>query len=204
MAAGLVFTGGVLTGRGLAGSPAVEAAPAPPAPTVTVTADPPATPAAVRPVPPAAGPPAPPTRLVVPKLDIKAPVVDIDLSSDAVLEPPSDPDLVGWWTGSAEPGATQGRVVVTGHTVSTGGGALDLLPELEPGDKVVLVTATGRHRYRVTDSLFASYRDVAEHAQDIFGQTETSPAGARLILVTCTGFNGRFYAGNSIVVARPL
>jgi hypothetical protein len=198
--AALVFTGGVLTGRGLAEQPPATAAPAPPVETVTVTPTPEPAPApAPRPVAPSS-----PTKLVVPALAVKAPVVDIDLSTDAVLEPPPDPDLVGWWTGSAEPGDTVGRVVVTGHTVSTGGGALDLLPDLAKGDKVVLVTETGRHRYRVTDNLFATYREVAEHAQDIFGQTEESPDGARLILVTCTGFNGDFYEGNSIVVAEPV
>lgn len=198
LATAAVFTGGLLTGRELAESPTVASEPPPAAPTVTVTAEP-----SEEPEPEAPAEPSAPTRLVVPSLDVKAPVVDIDLSPDAVLEPPADPDLVGWWTGSAEPGATQGRVVVTGHTVSTGGGALDLLPDLDAGDKVVLVTDTGRHQYRVTDNLVVPYDEVAENAQAIFGQTETSPDGARLILVTCTDFNGSFYESNSIVVASP-
>ena len=56
----------------------------------------------------------------------------------------------------------------------------------------------------MTDNLVVAYAEVAEHAQDIFGQTEKSPDGARLILVTCTDFNGSFYESNSIVVAEPM
>ncbi|WP_139977589.1 class F sortase [Nocardioides litoris] len=190
----LVFAGGFLLGqRWDARTPGAAAEP--PAPTVTVTAEP----------EPDAAPPAPaaPTRLVIRSLGIEAPVIGVRLRSDAVLEPPPDPDVVGWWDGSAQPGATTGRVVITGHTVSNGDGALDRLPELDSG-RIVLVTETGRHRYRVTDNLVASYEQVAERARDIFGQTEESPDGARLILVTCTDFNGRFYESNQIVVAEPV
>ena len=99
----LVFTGGVLTGQTLsAPQPAREVAAAPPVETVTVTPTP--TPTATDPTtapsdPIAAPEPTAPVKLVVPSLAVKAPVVDIDLSSDAVLEPPVDPSLVGWWTG---------------------------------------------------------------------------------------------------------
>ncbi|MEO9322999.1 class F sortase [Nocardioides sp. C4-1] len=192
----LVFTGGVLVGQRWDDAPSVAAPPAPPAPTVTVTAGP--DPVRAEPVTPSA-----PTRLIVPSLGIEAPVIEIALRSDAVLEPPADPAVVGWWDGSAEPGDTTGRVVLTGHTVSNGDGALDPLPGLE-GGRIVLVTETGRHRYRVTDNIVASYETVAERARDIFGQTEESPDGARLIVVTCTDFNGQFYESNAIVVAEPV
>ncbi|MFB9312425.1 class F sortase [Nocardioides plantarum] len=148
--------------------------------------------------------PAPPTRLIVRSLAIDAPVVDIDLGTDAVLEPPSDPDLVGYWTGSAKVGATRGRTVITGHTVQRGDGALDRLPRIKRGATVTLADRTGTHRYRVTDNLYVTYKDVAKRAQEIFGQTTKAPEGAPLVLVTCTEFNGRFYEGNSIVVAEPV
>jgi sortase (surface protein transpeptidase) len=173
---------------------AAPSAPSTPTATVTVTAGA----EVAEPVEPSA-----PTRLLVPSLGIEAPVIDIALRSDAVLVPPADPAVVGWWDGSAEPGDTTGRVVLTGHTVSNGDGALDPLPGLK-GGRIVLVTETGRHRYRVTDNIVASYETVAERARDIFGQTETSPDGARLIIVTCTDFNGQFYESNAIVVAEPV
>lgn len=191
VATAVIFTGGLLAGRGLGGSPAPTAVPLPPTETVTVTAVP--TPK-----------PSPPTRLIVRSLEIDAPVVDIDLSTDAVLEPPSDPDLVGWWTGSAKIGATKGRTVITGHTVHDGDGALNELPRLKKGATVQVASYSGLRSYRVTDNLYATYEDVAKHAEDVFGQSERSPGGARLILITCTDFDGRIYHGNSIIVAEPI
>ena len=40
--------------------------------------------------------------------DVDAPVVPIQVSSDAVLDPPRDAQDVGWWDGSAQPGARAG------------------------------------------------------------------------------------------------
>lgn len=192
VATAVVFACGLFAGRGLTdsaepGGTALRE----PTQTVTVTAVP--TPK-----------PSPPTRLIVRSLGINAPVVDIDLGTDAVLEPPEDADLVGYWTGSAKVGAARGRTVITGHTIENGDGALDELPDLKPGAVVELASYSGLHKYRVTDNIYATYEEVAERAEDVFGQTETWPGGARLILVTCTEFNGRFYEGNSIVVAEPI
>ena len=53
-----------------------------------------------------------------------------------VLVPPADPQRVGWWGEGAAPGE-RGRALVAGHTVHTGGGALDDLETLEPGDRVL-------------------------------------------------------------------
>ena len=77
--------------------------------------------------------PASPVRLVVPSLHLKAPVVPVALGSDAVLDPPRDPQQVGWWDASARPGAPDGQTVITGHTVHTGGGAMDRIGRLERG-----------------------------------------------------------------------
>lgn len=148
-------------------------------------------------------PAAEPTRLRVPSLGIDAPVVPISLGSDAVLDPPADADTVGWWDDSALPGARSGRIVITGHTLHTGGGALNRMVDLESGE-VVLRTPTGVRRYEVTDRYVVDYETVAEKARDIFGQTESSPDGARLVLVTCTDFDGTVYRSNVIVVARPV
>lgn len=147
--------------------------------------------------------PAVPVSMTVPGLGIRADVVPIGLSADAVLDPPADPDLVGWWDDSAQPGGGSGKVVITGHTVHTGGGALDSLVDLDDGT-VVVRTEKGPRRYQVTDRYVVSYEDVASGAQDIFGQDDDAPEGAPLILVTCTDWNGSFYESNVIVVARPI
>lgn len=155
---------------------------------------------------PAAAPELPasaPVRLRVPSLRISAPVVPIQLGADAVLDPPEDADQVGWWDDSARPGSHRGRVVITGHTLHRGDGALDDIIDLRRGE-VELTTSTGTRRYEVTDRYVVDYATVAKRAEAIFGQTERSPDGARLILVTCTDYNGRYYESNVIVVAKPL
>ncbi|MFB9312423.1 class F sortase [Nocardioides plantarum] len=147
--------------------------------------------------------PSQPVRLRVPSLGISAEVVPIKLGSDAVLEPPEDADTVGWWNGSALPGARTGRVVITGHTLSHGKGALDDLVKLRKGG-ILLSTGTGTRRYQVTDRLVVDYATVAERARTLFGQKDRAPDGARLILVTCTDYNGRVYESNVIIVAKQV
>lgn len=147
--------------------------------------------------------PSEPVRLRIPSLRISAEVVPISLSTDAVLDPPEDADKVGWWDGSALPGSRTGRVVITGHTLSRGEGALDRIVDLRRG-QILLSTPTGTRRYRVTDHVVADYATVAKRARAIFGQTDRSPDGARLILVTCTDYNGSFYESNVIIVAEPV
>ncbi|HEU4512288.1 MAG TPA: class F sortase, partial [Nocardioidaceae bacterium] len=65
-----------------------------------------------------------PRRVVVPRLGVDAPVVGID-APGGVLLPPDDPQVLGWWRSGAKPGARYGSALVTGHTVSSGGGAFD-------------------------------------------------------------------------------
>ena len=87
--------------------------------------------------------PGQPLRLVVTSKKINAPIVPIQVSPDAVLDPPADPEQVGWWDASARPGAARGQTVITGHTVHTGGGAMDRVVELRRGDVVEVVTRKG-------------------------------------------------------------
>lgn len=147
------------------------------------------------------GAPAAPIRLVVPSLHIDAPVVPISLSSDAVLEPPSDPQQVGWWDGSARPGAGRGQTVITGHTVHTGGGAMDHIGRLRPGRFVEVVTRRGTVRYRVDRVRVLGKARLARRAVALFGQRHHA---GRLVLVTCTGWNGSYYPSNVVVFGHPL
>ena len=127
--------------------------------------------------------PGQPVRLVVRAKKINAPIVPIQVSSDAVLDPPSDPEQVGWWDASARPGAARGQTVITGHTVHTGGGAMDRVVELRRGDVVEVVTRKGTMRYRVSRHRELSRTQVAEQAQALFGQDR---GAGSLVLVTCT------------------
>jgi LPXTG-site transpeptidase (sortase) family protein len=137
--------------------------------------------------------------LYVPSIDLLAPIVNIELDQDAVLSPPADPDIVGWWQRSAEPGAHRGQTVMTGHTVHSGGGVMNKLGDLVKGD-VVRVRDEGRViEYRVTDVATLSRAEVAENAQMLFGQDREK---GRLVLVTCTDWVDGVYLSNIIVVGE--
>jgi LPXTG-site transpeptidase (sortase) family protein len=142
-----------------------------------------------------------PVRLKIRALHVNAPVVPIELSSDAVLDPPRDYREVGWWTGSAKPGADHGQTVITGHTVHTGGGSMDHLRRLRPGQHVDVVTRRGTMRYAVRKVRVFSTEAVAERAVGLFGQ---QGGRGRLVLVSCTGWNGSSYDSNVVVFGDPL
>jgi LPXTG-site transpeptidase (sortase) family protein len=143
----------------------------------------------------------PPSQLVVPTLGVRAPVVPIEMDAAGVLTPPADVDSVGWWQRSAEPGAGSGQTLITGHTVRVGDGALDRIGELARGSRVEVRAAAGTASYRVTDVVTYDRAQVAAQAHELFGQDRTD---GRLVLVTCTDWNGEVWERNIIVLAQPV
>ena len=140
-----------------------------------------------------------PRSLQIESLDVHAPVVPVD-AHGGVLLPPDDPETVGWWRDGAVPGAAYGSAVITGHTVSTGGGAFDDLDRLRLGADVTVRTGRGTLEYVVRD--VATYRKgaFARRAPRLLSQS----VGGRLVLVTCEDWNGEVYLSNQIVFARPV
>lgn len=138
-----------------------------------------------------------PLALRIPRLDVATDVVAVD-AEGGLLMPPADPALVGWWEDGARPGSPDGAVVLTGHTVHSGGGVFDDLAALEPSDVVEVATSRGALSYVVTEVRDLSKAQLASVASDLFG----SSGRARVVLVTCTGWDGERYLGNTVVVAR--
>lgn len=155
---------------------------------------------AATPTPAARAPwvPGAPRRVLIPALHVAAPVLPVR-APGGTLVPPSDPQQLGWWAGGARPGAARGSALVTGHTVHTGGGALDDLETLERGDTVTVRTDKGRIRYVVRHVAVYSKGSVADHAERLFSQT----VPGRLVLVTCEDWNGERYLSNVVVIATP-
>lgn len=141
-----------------------------------------------------------PRELVIRSLGIKAPILPIELDG-SVLYPPDDPQDVGWWTGSARPGARRGNTVVTGHTVHTGGGVMNPLGTIKPGALVQIRTTRGTMNYEATKVFDYTKDQLAAHARELFTQHRRHN---RLVLITCTGWTGSYYTSNTIVFARPL
>ncbi len=142
-----------------------------------------------------------PVRLKVAALHLDAAVVPVQVSDDGVLDPPADYREVGWWTGSAKPGAGSGQTVLTGHTVHTGGGSMDHIGRLRPGQKVDVVTRRGTMRYAVRRVRVFSTEAVARSAVRLFGQRGGE---GRLVLISCTDWNGASYDSNVVVFGDPL
>lgn len=145
--------------------------------------------------------PAAPVRLVVPAIKLRAPVLPIEMNQQGVLYPPEDVSEVGWWQRSAKPGARKGQTVLTGHTVSSGRGVMDDLGKLEPGDRVRVRTPRGTTYYETTRVRDYTVEEVAAQAQALFGQDRRK---GRLVLVTCTDWDGEVYRSNTIVFAKPV
>jgi LPXTG-site transpeptidase (sortase) family protein len=140
-----------------------------------------------------------PTRLVVPRLHVNAPVYPIS-APGGVLLPPSNPQTLGWWQDGAVPGAAKGGALITGHTVHTGGGAFDDLETLRAGDRVRVGTAKGSIEYAVTKITIYPKATLARNAQTVFSQD----VPGRLVLITCEDWNGSVYLSNTVVLADPL
>ncbi|WP_234412551.1 class F sortase [Nocardioides sediminis] len=139
-----------------------------------------------------------PRAVVVEALAIDVPVLPIE-SQGRALEPPSDPQVLGWWSDGARPGSVRGSALVTGHTVHDGGGALDDLETLRAGAVVRVRTDRGSIRY-VVDSVRVLDKDtIARQAPQLFSQQ----VHGRLVLVTCEGWDGTGYRSNVVVTATP-
>ena len=133
---------------------------------------------------------------MIPSLHVHAPVLGIN-PDRGVLVPPSDTTSVGWWRQGARAGARRGAAVLTGHTVSTGGGVFDDLDRLRSGDRV-RVTTVGRTLVFVVDRARTyAKRSLARHAARLFGQS----GPGRLVLVTCDDWDGEVYGSNFVATA---
>lgn len=140
-----------------------------------------------------------PTRVVIEALGVDAPVLPVAMQGRS-LDPPPDPQDLGWWAAGARPGDARGSALVAGHTVHDGGGALDDLEEIAPGTEIRVRTSGGTVRYVADRVAVLDKQDVARSAAQLFSQ-ET---GGRLVLVTCEGWDGTGYRSNVVVVATPV
>lgn len=149
----------------------------------------------------AAPPPAPaePQRLAIPSLGVDAPVVAI-AAEGLLLTPPSDPQLVGWWSAGARPGAEHGTAILAGHTVSRGGGVFDDLDQMQPGQQFEIHSGQSRLSFQVTSVTVYRKASLAEHAAEIFDQG----IAGRVALVTCEDWDGTQYLSNAVVIAEPV
>ena len=89
--------------------------------------------------------------------------------------------------------------MLTGHTMASGGGVFGGLGRLRAGEPVTIATATGVVRYAVRRVWVAGRAEFSGWAP-----TLTPGGGAtRLVLLTCSGWDGSRFRSVTVAVARP-
>ncbi|MFI9829946.1 class F sortase [Streptomyces sp. NPDC051913] len=151
---------------------------------------------ALRPLPPSRA-----TRILIPYLDVDAPVTDLRLDRHRRLEAPpgDDPNLAGWYKDGPAPGA-QGTAVAVGHLdTDTGGAVFAGLTELKPGRLIEVRRADGRTAVYTVDAV-REFEKAHFPDREVYG----SRGRPELRLITCGGDYDRRtgYSGNVVVFAH--
>jgi sortase (surface protein transpeptidase) len=142
-------------------------------------------------------------RLVVPALDVDAPIRPMGVRDDGQMALPEDVDRVGWYRFGPRPGDA-GSAVLAGHVDDDeqGLGALAPLRTAEPGDEIQVTDRDGAStRWRVVS------REVITKQALPLDRLFRRDGPPRLTLITCGGpFLPEFgsYRDNVVVVAEPL
>jgi len=145
--------------------------------------------------------PARPVSITIAALHVQAPTEQVRTINGS-LGVPDDPSHVGWWIGSAMPGAASGTVVIDGHVDSAvaGPGALFHIADLRVGDQIVVTTARDQHVHYAVQA-----RRVLSKDNPLPAEFFTTTGPPRLVLISCGGPFDRqtlSYADNIVVVAR--
>ena len=198
--------------------PAPPATPAPAPPTIVAPRPAAAPPPEVRrpaPVPTTATPPdptswtpsagpltaSPPVRVEIAGLAVAAPVGPLGLNQDGTLEVPVKFSRAGWYTGRPTPGESGPAIIVAHRSGRSGPGAFWRLPEIRPGQQIVVTRADGRRIAFVADRV-EQHRKAAFPTEAVYGPTPETA----LRLITCGGpfdpSQGDRYRDNVIVFAH--
>ena len=140
-----------------------------------------------------------PVRVRIPSIGVDSGLEDLGLGAAGELDAPEAWMSAGWYEDGVVPGGV-GPAIIAGHVDSSTGPAVFVdLPELAPGDEVLVTLSTGEVRtFSVTGSETAPKANFP--TSDVYGSTPTPT----LRLITC---DGRFdsstghYEDNLIVFA---
>ncbi len=125
-----------------------------------------------------------PTRIVIPRIGVNAPLVVLGVEADGRLAvPPLDhADAAGWYGRGPTPGEP-GSAVIVGHLdTRTGPAVFARLGELEAGDSIGVIRADGTVAVFAVERLEQAPKDHFP-ADRVYGTT----GGRRLRVITCGG-----------------
>lgn len=143
--------------------------------------------------------PAIPTRVRIASLGVDARVVPVE-ERNGVLTPPADANRVGWWREGARLRTKKGAVVVIGHTVDSLKGAFGALGELTRGARIKVYAGDRGTSFRVRKVTELSKAELEAQSEQLFAKK----GPPRLVLVTCSDWDGESYLSNVVVIARPV
>jgi sortase A len=150
--------------------------------------------------------PAHPTRIVIPAIDVDAPIIPISWSTTEV----NGQSLAAWevpatyaagWHNTSAPLESAGNTVINGHNTTHGEVFRDLY-RLRTGDTVVVYSDDVLHTYAVSETLI-----LREAGQPLEKRIENAryilpTDDRRLTLVTCHPYGSLRY--RLIVIAHPI
>jgi LPXTG-site transpeptidase (sortase) family protein len=145
-----------------------------------------------------------PIRVVIPAINVDAPVTQVGLGSDRTIHTPplDDHNLAGWYKYSVTPGQA-GSAVIVGHVDSyTGPSVFFRLKDLRSGDVVKVSLADGQLVTFAVDGVQVASK-TAFPTQAVYGNT-SYPS---LRLITCGGpfdYAAGRYLDNIVVYAHLL
>ena len=125
----------------------------------------------------------PPATLIIPKIQITAPIQPVGTDIDGKMELPQDINVVGWYSPGFKPGEL-GNAVISGHLdAATGANAIFYnLRLVEPGDEIITVSEDGKeYVFKVVEKIIYPFNQVP--IDSIFGKSSQK----KLNLITCTG-----------------
>lgn len=136
-------------------------------------------------------------RVIIPSLDVDAPMLPVGTTSEGAQEVPSSMEATGWWKDGSKPGQP-GNAVIVGHTASEGNGVFDELGDLDRGDKVTVSSGKKKLTYTVTKEQVLEVSKFATVADEIYRRT--GPSG--IVLMTCGDWNGTRFETTVIITAK--
>jgi len=144
-----------------------------------------------------------PTRLLIPKLGVDAPVETKGIDAHNMMQPPDKPGEVAWYPFTAKPGAGT-NAVFSGHLddASVGPAVFWRLGDLKLGDTISVRDATG-FELAFSVSSVNVYPLNSAPVQEIIGPTSSSA----VTLITCAGSYNRqsgLYDKRLVVRARQV
>jgi sortase A len=147
-----------------------------------------------------------PGRLVIPSIDLDAPVVKVGWETQEVngqlvsswIVP--DTFAAGWHATSALPGSP-GNTVLNGHHNIHGEVFRDL-EDLQPGDEIILYTGQAPHYYNVTERHILKEKYEPQEVRQQNAQFIMPTQDERLTMVTCWPYTNNTH--RLIIVALPM